>query len=100
RRGYLLKGLISAAEISLWVGLPKSGKSFLLLYVSYMMSLGRSVFGRRVKPTKVVYVAAEGEGGIAKRIRALRNKYDPSENFHFIAQPIDLLRDGGHTLEV
>ena len=55
--------LISPAEISVWVGPPKCGKSFLLLYLAYMLSLGRSVFGCRVKATKVLYVAAEGEGG-------------------------------------
>lgn len=95
-RGYLLKGLLSPAEISIWVGPPKCGKSFLLLHVAYLLSLGRSVFGRRVKPTKVLYVAAEGEAGIANRIRALRDKHGPSPNFHFIAQPADLLHDGGH----
>lgn len=99
-RDYLLKGVISPAEISLWVGAPKCGKSFLLLWATYLLSLGISIFGRRVKPTKVLYVAAEGEAGIARRIRALRDKYGPSENFHFIAQPIDLLRDNGHKLEV
>ena len=95
-RGYLLKGLLSPAEISIWVGPPKCGKSFLLLHVAYLLSLGRSVFGRRVKPTKVLYVAAEGEAGIANRIRALRDKHGPSSNFHFIAQPADLLHAEGH----
>ena len=94
-RDYLLKGLLSPGEVSIWVGPPKCGKSFLLLYLAYMLSLGLSVFGRRVKPTKVLYVAAEGEAGIANRVRALRNKYGPSENFHFIAQPADLLRHDG-----
>jgi AAA domain len=94
-RGYLLKGLISPAEISIWVGPPKCGKSFLMLYIAYQLSLGRSVFGRRVKPTIVLYVAAEGEGGIAKRIKALRNRYGKSPNFHFIAQPADLLHKHG-----
>jgi hypothetical protein len=96
QRSYLLKGLLSPAEISLWVGPPKCGKSFLLLYITYMLSLGRSVFGRRVKPTKVLYVAAEGEGGINKRIDALRKRYGASPDFHFIAQPADLLHEGGH----
>jgi hypothetical protein len=99
-RGYLLKGLLSPNEISLWVGPPKCGKSFLLLHVAYLLSLGRSVFGRRVKPTVVLYVAAEGEAGIANRIRALRDKYGPSDNFHFIAQPADLLHEAGHKLEL
>jgi hypothetical protein len=99
-RSYLLKGLISPAEISLWVGPPKCGKSFLLLYVSYMLSLGRSVFGRRVKPTKVLYVAAEGEAGIANRIRALEDRYGRSSKFHWIAQPADLLHHDGHKEEL
>jgi hypothetical protein len=95
-REYLIKGLMSSAEISIWVGPPKCGKSFLLLYISYMLSLGRSVFGRRVKQISVLYVAAEGEGGIANRIRALRDRYGDSPNFHFIAQPADLLHRTGH----
>jgi RecA-family ATPase len=99
-RGYLLKGLISPAEISLWVGPPKCGKSFLLLYIAYMLSLGRSVFGRRVKQTIVLYVAAEGEGGIANRIRALRIQFGDSPNFHFIAQPADLLHQTGHLADL
>lgn len=94
-RSYLLKGLISAEEISIWVGPPKCGKSFLLLHVSYMLSLRRSVFGKRVKQATVLYVAAEGEGGIAGRIRALRARHGASPAFHFIAQPADLLHHDG-----
>jgi len=99
-RGYLLKGLLSPAEISIWVGAPKCGKSFLLLHVAYLLSLGRSVFGRRVKSTKVLYVAAEGEAGIANRIRALREKYGSSPDFHFIAQPADLLHHDGQLADL
>jgi hypothetical protein len=95
-RDYLLKGIISPAEISLWVGPPKCGKSFLLLYIAYMLSLGQSVFGRRVNACSVLYVAAEGEGGIANRIRALRDRHGTSTAFHFIAQPADLLHEEGH----
>jgi AAA domain len=95
-RDYLLKGIISPAEISLWVGPPKCGKSFLLLHIAYLLSLGRSVFGRRAKTARVLYVAAEGEGGIANRIRALRDRHGLSTGFHFIAQPADLLHREGH----
>lgn len=99
-RSYLLKGVISPNEFSIWVGAPKCGKSFLLLHIAYKLSLGQRVFGRRVKPTKVLYVAAEGEGGIAKRLMAIRNKFGNSINFHYIAQPIDLLHGHGHKTEV
>ena len=95
-RGYLLKGLMSPGELSLWVGPPKCGKSFLMLHIAYLLSLGQPVFGRRVKRTRVLYVAAEGEAGIARRIEALRGRHGDSEDFHFIAQPTDLLHDPGH----
>ena len=66
-RGYLVKGLMSPGEMSVWWGPPKCGKSFLLLYVAYAIAQGRSVFGRRVRACPVLYVAAEGEAGLAGR---------------------------------
>jgi hypothetical protein len=95
-REYLVKGLICADEISLWVGPPKCGKSFLLMGIAYKLSLGLTVFGRRVKQTPTLYLAAEGEGGIGNRIKALRKRYGPSEHFFWSAQQIDLLRGSGH----
>lgn len=95
RRDYILKGIMSPAEVSLWVGAPKCGKSFLLLYIAYAIAQGRTVFGRRVKPVPVLYVAAEGEAGIANRLRALRDQYGTAEHFFLIAQPADLLHEGG-----
>jgi len=95
-RSYLLKGVLSPGELSVWVGPPKCGKSFLLLHVAYLLSLGRPVFQRRVKTARVLYVAAEGEAGISNRIRALRDVYGHSDNFFFIAQPADLLHEDGH----
>jgi KaiC/GvpD/RAD55 family RecA-like ATPase len=37
KRDYLVKGLISPAEISLWVGPPKCAKTFLLLDIAYRL---------------------------------------------------------------
>jgi hypothetical protein len=99
-RDYLLKGLMSPNEISVWVGAPKCGKTFLILDIAYRLSLGLPVFGRRVKPARVLYVAAEGEGGIGNRIKALRNRYGKSPNFRWIAQPADLLHEHGHVPEL
>jgi hypothetical protein len=98
KRDYLLKGLISRGEISLWVGPPKCGKSFLLLFVAYMLAQGKSIFGRRAKPARVLYVAAEGTGGIAKRIEALKRKYGSTPNLKIIAQRADLLDSNGSDL--
>ena len=95
QRDYLVKGLISPTEMSVWWGPPKCGKSFLLLRIAYRVAQGQSVFGRRVKACPVLYVAAEGEAGLAARLRAIRDELGPAPRFHLIAQPVDLLRPGG-----
>ena len=90
-RDYLLKRLMSPAEMSVWWGPPKSGKSFLMLHIAYAIAQGRPVFGRRVKSCSVLYVAAEGEAGLAGRLRAIRDEFGDAPRFHLIAQPVDLL---------
>jgi len=92
-RGYILKGILSPAEMSLWVGAPKCGKSFLMLHIGFAIAQQRQVFGRRVKAVPVLYVAAEGEAGIAARLRALQDRYSPGGQFYLIAQPANLLQD-------
>jgi hypothetical protein len=87
-RHYLLHGLVAAGELSMWWGAPKCGKSFLLLRLAYGLALARSMWGRKAKPCRVLYVAAEGEGGFAGRLLALRDALgDAGEAFRFIAQP-------------
>jgi hypothetical protein len=50
----------------------------------------------------VLYLAAEGAGGIQKRIEALLRKYGPTKNSRIINHPVDLFRDypGGDIEEV
>ena len=99
-RDYLLKGMMSPGEMSVWWGAPKCGKSFLLLHVAYAIAQGRSVFGRRVKKSSVLYVAAEGEAGLASRLRAIRDEFGDAPRFHLIAQPVDLLHSDGNLEDV
>jgi AAA domain len=94
-RDYILKRLISAAELSVWWGPPKCGKSFLAFHIAYAVAQGRSVFGRRVKPCTVLYVAAEGTAGLAGRLHALEAEFGAAPRFFLIAQPVDLLHPFG-----
>lgn len=91
-RRYLLKGLIAPGELSLWWGQPKCGKSFLLLRLAYGMALGRGLWGRKVpRSCRVLYVAAEGEGGFAARLLALRAEMgDAGDGFRYVAQRVDV----------
>jgi hypothetical protein len=92
-RDYLLKGVISPAEISLLVGAKNARKTFTALHVGYGLAHGwPRIFGRRVKQTPTLYMIAEGEAGIGKRVKALVGRYGRCDAFHVIAQPIDLLR--------
>jgi hypothetical protein len=89
-RDYLLKGIMAPAEMSVWYGAPKCGKSFLLMHITRAISQGRGVFGRRVKPTRVLYIAGEGRSGLKGRLRALRKRFGPAPDFLFIARPLNL----------
>lgn len=93
-RDYVVKGLISPGELSVFWGPPKSGKSFFVSHITYAIAQGRSVFGRRVKAAKVLYVSAEGESGVKGRARALEDRYKTTPDFLVIAQPINLLDPG------
>jgi len=90
-RIYLLHGLMAPGELSVWWGKPKCGKTFLVLRLAYGLALGRGMWGRRArKRVRVLYLAAEGAGGMRNRIRALHDQLGPADNFHFVAQSVDL----------
>lgn len=92
-RDYLVKGWISPNETSLLVGAKNARKTFSALHVGYGIALGRkTIFGRRVHQAPVLYLIAEGERGIGKRVTALVKRYGRCVDFHVIAQQIDLLR--------
>jgi hypothetical protein len=98
QRDYLVKGLLSPAESGLLVGAKNARKTFLALHVCYGVAQGwPTILGRRVKQTPVLYLIAEGEAGIGKRVKALVQRYGRCSAFHVIAQPIDLLRSNAST---
>ena len=69
-RDMLVKGLLGVGEMSVWVGEPKCGKSFLVTNLGLAIATGQEWFGKKVKQCPVVYIVAEGRGGFAKRIEA------------------------------
>ena len=86
-RHYILHGLFAPCELSLIWGAPKTGKSFLALRLAYGLALGLGMWGRAVpRPVRVIYIAAEGMGGMGARIKALGALGDPGERFMAITQ--------------
>lgn len=73
-------------------GPPASGKSFLVLDLLGAIDTGRSWFGYTVKAAPVLYIALEGEHGIAQRVRAYRDRHGTPARMQFLTSPLDLRR--------
>jgi hypothetical protein len=92
-RSYVLKGLISSGEMSVIYGEPGCGKSFIVQYLAWKVAQGAEVFGRKVKPTSVLYIALEGEGGFHDRVKAFKAEYGDAD-FKYVAQSVNFFSDG------
>jgi KaiC/GvpD/RAD55 family RecA-like ATPase len=94
-RKSIVKGVFSVGEFSVIYGEPKSGKSFLAFDLALSVARGIPWFGRKVVQGAVLYIAAEGTGGIPKRIKAYFKYHSTNaDNVPFFAIPFaaDLLR--------
>ena len=70
----LVKNLWPRVGIGFVAGSTMAGKTFLTLQLIDGVARGNPVLGRRSKRAGVVYVAAEGENGVRKRIEGLRQE--------------------------
>jgi hypothetical protein len=98
KREHILKGVLGAGEFSVFSGEPKCGKSFLVVDLALAMARGEDWFGRAVRQGPVVYIAAEGIGGVPKRIEAYfkhRDLGDEDFPFYPILTGVDLLKAEG-----
>ena len=65
---WLIKKLLPARGVTAVFGKPGSLKSFVALDMALHIALGSPWAGRRVTQAPAVYIAAEGAGGLRKRI--------------------------------
>jgi hypothetical protein len=68
--GYWIKGVLPQAPLSVLFGESGAGKSFAVLDMVMAVARGVSWRGLRTRQAKVAYIAAEGAGGLRKRVRA------------------------------
>jgi hypothetical protein len=67
---WLIKNVLPKADLGIVFGASGSGKSFLALDLGAAVARGADWRGCRVKPGRVVVIAAEGGGGVGKRLKA------------------------------
>jgi hypothetical protein len=89
----LIDGLLDCGTMSVVYGESNSGKSFAVLDLSYHIAAGRPWCGKPVRQGAVLYVAAEGGGGIHKRDAALAKRYGEVDvPLYIVPCPVNLLR--------
>jgi RecA-family ATPase len=91
---WLLPDLIVANGFAVLYGPPGVGKSFLALDFALSIATGCEgvVEARYIGP--VVYVAAEGQGGLRKRIEAWEKACNcKAENIYFLPEPVNLIEE-------
>jgi hypothetical protein len=90
---YLVQGLIPREGLVVIWGPPKCGKTFWTYDLMMHVALGWPYRGRRVEAGTVVYVACEGERGLAARSEAFRQAKlngDDDPPFYLLTTRLDL----------
>lgn len=97
-RPYLIDDVIDAGAMVVVYGDSNAGKTYVMLDMAFCIAAGREWNGHKVHQGLVVYVAAEGGGGFARRIEAFRRHYDAEKvPFALVPCPIDLQSDNADT---
>jgi len=90
-----VKGVLPEQGLAAVYGPSASGKSFLVLDMLGAIAEGREWFGYRTKPCPVVYLALEGEAGIAQRMAAYKAaRGSIPKGMRFVSAPFSLLAGG------
>lgn len=67
---YLIDGILPLGGLAALVALPHGFKSSLAIEMACSVAAGEPCLGRKTHSGPVVYIAAEGQSGIKKRVRA------------------------------
>lgn len=95
REAWLVKHLLPATGVATIFGESGAGKSFTVIDIACHVALGREWQQRRVAAGRVVYVAAEGAGGIRRRLQAWCAAHDTDAgavDLHVVAARPNFLR--------
>jgi hypothetical protein len=100
---WLVSGILQRATTSLVIGEGNVGKTFVWLDLAMHMAYSEKWLGRNTRAGRVLYIYAEGRGGLKQRARAWlqeHNKLDiqgreleENDNISFIPRPVHLLND-------
>ncbi len=90
-RPYRVKGLLAERDVACLFGPPGAGKSLLAPLLAYRLAQGAAFFGLRTRSGSTLYVAAEDESGMERRVNALRLAHGDADGFGLVKGVADLL---------
>lgn len=90
---WLLDGILTQHGFAVLYGAPGIGKSFLSIDWAMSVAYGQAWHDRATKQGAVLYIAAEGVGGLGKRIKAWRavNEINETGPFYVLPMAVKLL---------
>lgn len=92
---YLIDDILPQAALAVLFGAPGSGKSFSIIDMCMAIARGTRWRDKDVKKGGVLYVAAEGAGGVAMRLRAYREYHEPDASkmvFKIMSDAPDMMK--------
>lgn len=96
---WLIDGVLKQGELSVMFGAPGAGKSMVALDMALCITQGRPWNGHETAVGPVVYIAAEGQGGVKLRVLAWNQGKRPDcstdewQRFKVVAEPVQLVGD-------
>lgn len=92
---WMVKKVLPKADIGAVFGESGSGKSFFVLDLALAIASGRDWRGHKTTPGRVLYIAAEGAGGMVRRLQALAQHH----GVELEGLALDVLGDAPNFLE-
>jgi hypothetical protein len=100
----IVKGLIGEKLLVVIAGPTGSAKTFLALKMSVDVGSGWPFFDHKTTRCGVLYIGAEGQGGLRKRIAAIKQRFSFGDTaevpFALYPAPIDLVSDGSGAKQI
>jgi len=84
---WLIKHVLPEAALALLIGPPGSGKSFIALDMAFAIAQGIAWRDHKTQQGRVVIIAAEGVGGMRKRVQA----YGQHHGLDLSGVPVDII---------
>lgn len=89
----LVEGLLTLDSEAWLIAKPGAGKTFVALDLAGHVGAGREWMGHAVLGGPVLYLAAEGAGGMGRRVQAWEQRNGPMANVHFLPVAVQAARE-------